>query len=914
MATSLSGRRIGSFDVGPLIGAGGMGEVYRGRDTKLNRDVAIKVLLPAVANDAERLARFNREAQVLASLNHPNIAHIHGIAEGESGPLLILEFVDGPTLADRLANGALPIDEAMAIAKQIADALEAAHERGIIHRDLKPANIKVDDSGTVKVLDFGLAKALDPTASQGGQLENSPTITSPAMTQAGLILGTAAYMSPEQAKGRVVDKRTDVWAFGCVLYEMLTGKRAFEGEDVTDTIAAVVRAEPDWSALPDTTPPQARLLIRRCLDKDRRTRIGDISVARFLLSEPVIPGSDTKPSLTKPSVARAGALAIAAMALGAAVVAAIAWSLWPRPAAGKVARFTLKPIAPFPLIVQGTDRDVAMAHDGSFFVYRSSSNSPAHLVVRSLSAIDGRDLEGTNGARLPAISPDGKWVAFFAAGQLRKVPISGGPASRLCEVDGGPRGISWGDDGNIVFSATRNGALLRVGPDGGEPVAITKPADGIVHSSPFVLPGSKAVLYTARTAANTSPSIRVVDLQTGNERALVDTGQDPAYVSGGLMLYVTAPSVADGSRIGSLRAIRFDSHRLEITGDSVAIEDQIFVGPTGVSNFSASHAGDIVYVPGSAATGPTLQRELVWVDRAGREYPIKAPRRAYASLRLSPDGSKAVLDARDQTNDIWIWDFARETLTALNISPAQDMAPIWTAEGKRIIWTATRVSSIPNLYWQSADGTGTPEPLSTSTGNQFPTSATPDGRYTIYFGTGGRLQGTDIYQFDMSDSARRSEQIIGSPSLEMGGEISPDGRWIAYHSDETRERQVIVRPFPNVNEGRTQISTDGGSRPAFSRRGDELFYLDRNGFLTAVPFTTKGTTLVPGAPKTILRTAYLAGSSALGLDLRAYDVSPDGKRFLMIKDDASSDQSANAPEMVVVLNLASELRSRLAIP
>ena len=435
----LSGRKLGNYDVGPLVGSGGMGEVYRGRDTSLNRDVAIKVLLPAVAADQERLARFNREAQVLASLNHPHIAQIHGVEQSDAGPLLVLEYVAGPTLADRVAEGPIPIDEALTIARQIADALEAAHERGVIHRDLKPANIKVSEDGAVKVLDFGLAKAVDQGSGIGdqgsGERANSPTITTPAMTQAGLILGTAAYMSPEQAKGRVVDKRSDVWAFGCVLYEMLTGTRAFGGEDVTDTIAAVVRGEPDWSALPPDVPPQIRLLLKRCLEKDRRARISDIGVARFLMNEPTATtGQVPAPPIAAPaSRFRFGIAAAAGLLVGALLAA---WGLSSRTSSSPVraVSFTITPPANQRLLPQVNDHNVVFAPDGSFVIYRGGEGSAlqSNLMFRAVNELEPRLLPGTTNARHPFISPDGRWVGFFVGPELHKVAVGGGAAVLIC--------------------------------------------------------------------------------------------------------------------------------------------------------------------------------------------------------------------------------------------------------------------------------------------------------------------------------------------------------------------------------------------------------------------------------------------------------------------------------------------------
>ncbi len=564
-----------------------MGEVYRARDAKLNRDVAIKVLLPAVAADAERLARFSREAQVLASLNHPNIAHIHGIESSESGPFLVMEFVTGVTLADRIALGPLAVDEAIAIARQIADALEAAHERGVIHRDLKPANIKISDDGTVKVLDFGLAKALDPVAGAPGPQANSPTITTPAMTQAGVILGTAAYMSPEQAKGRVVDKRSDVWAFGCVLFEMLTGRRAFEGEDVTDTIAAIVRGEPDWKALPADTPPQIRLLLQRSLEKDRRARISDIGVARFLMNETIAPPPEAVGSLPRAATAGSRRGLVMGVAIGLAVggvLAAVTWAARSsEPPRASAARFVFAPPPSQPLIIQGNDRDVAIAPDGSFIVYRSGSSAQTQpsLSVRGVNELEPRLLPGTINGRSPFISHDGRWVGFQVGSELRKVAIAGGPATVICRIAGNPRGVSWGDDDFIVFG-TPNG-LLRVAAAGGEPTPVTEidPNKVEQHVLPHVLPGSTWVVFTAFPGSDyLAARLEALEVATGRRKVILPAGHDAAYLSSGHLVYglTTGTAEAATSFQASLRAVRFDPRRVEVIGESLTVVESVRVG------------------------------------------------------------------------------------------------------------------------------------------------------------------------------------------------------------------------------------------------------------------------------------------------------------------------------------------------
>ena len=908
---SLSGQRLGAYEVGPLIGAGGMGEVYRARDSKLHRDVAIKVLLAAVVNDAERLARFRREAQTLASLNYSGIAQIHGIEDGSSGPFLVMELVEGPTLADRIAAGPLPVDEAIAIARQIVDALEAAHERGIIHRDLKPANIKVRDDGTVKILDFGLAKAFDPQSGTGaGSMANSPTITSPAMTQAGLILGTAAYMSPEQAKGRAVDKRTDLWAFGCVLYEMLTARKAFDGDDVADTIAAIIRGEPNLDALPHDTPSRIRLLLTRCLEKDRRARLSDAGTARFLLTERLeVPNNGTPTA--RASIARLAVAVVVGLAMGAALVAG--WALSRRPAVPEPVRFTIVPPASQPIVAQGTDRDLAIAPDGSFFVYRSGGDAriAPHLVLRPLRELEGRTLPGTATARNPFISPDSRWIGFASMGELRKVSIAGGPPVTLCKIDSPLRGATWGDDDTIVFSTTQRGGLQRVPAAGGEPEFLTTPDrdKGELHVLPFFLPGGGALLFTSSLGTLESATLRALDLATRQQNTVLNGAHDAMYLDGGVLLYATARRGApDAPLEATLRIARFDPRRRQVIGDSVEVLDQVALAASTAANYAISANGHLIYLPLSMSAAQAPRRSLVWVDRKGRERPIAAPPRAYAVARISPDETRLVLDTRDQSNDILIWDLKRQTLTPLNRDGAQDLSPLWTPDGLRILWTSTRTGTTPNLYWQAASGIGTPERVTSSTGNQFPTSMSPDGSEVVLFGAMGN--NTDLFRVRLKGGERKAEPLLSSTSMEFGGEISPDGRWLAYHSNESGEYQVYVRPFPNVEEDRVQVSTAGGTRAAWARNGRELFYLDAAGLLTSVNVKTDGTSFSAGDPVKFLNNPYYAGSSALGLDLRAYDVSRDGQRFLMIREASSSDQRV-AIGINVVLNWLDEVKTRL---
>jgi Tol biopolymer transport system component len=921
------GTRLGSHEVVALLGSGGMGEVYRARDLKLNRAVAVKTLPEAFSLDADRIARFKREAQVLASLNHPNIAAIHGFEESNGVQVLVLELVEGPTLADRIAHGSIPLDEALPIARQIAEALGAAHEQGIIHRDLKPANIKLRPDGTAKVLDFGLAKALEPSVGVGAGVTASPTITTPAMTRMGVILGTAAYMSPEQAKGRPADKRSDVWAFGCVLYEMLTGKRPFDGEDVTDTVATVLKGEPDWSALPPEVPPQIRLLLKRCLEKDRRARVSDISIARFLTTETIPPAAGLSAEAQSVPVRHPGLItwAIAGLLIGAALTATATWTMFrlAPAAAPRVIRFSIAPPAAQPLSVLSTDRVIAISPDGTHIVYRSNTGHlTGQLMVRALDELESRPLAGINNARAPFISPDGRWVGFFDLDGLKKVSIAGGPPILLCSIGAGSsRGASWGPDGTIVFatSDTMTG-LLSVPAGAGKPKALTTPDrehGEINHWFPSVLPGGHAVLFTvSRGGSIEDAQVAVVDLKTGRHKTLVRGGTSAEYVDTGHLVYAAA---------GALRAVRFDLARLEVVGDPVPVVEQLMMTPTGGANFAVSRTGSLVFLPATARALPTAPRSLVWVDRQGREEPLKAPPREYAIPRLSPDGTRIALDIRDQASDIWIWDLRRQTMTRLTSDPNSDQSPVWTPDGAFIVWTASQSAGIPNLYRQSADGAGAVERLTTSPFAQFPTSISADAsRLVLFEGPGGAayaigaitLKGSSIAAASRSSAAvggqYHVEQLIHPiPASALNPEVSPDGRWLAYQSNESGQDEIYVRPFPSVDDGRWLVSTAGGSRPAWARRGRELFYLDRNDLLTAVLVQTTGSTFKAADPRKLLETRYYAGASVRGVPLRGYDVSLDGQRFLMIKEDTGASATGPQASLVVIENWFEELKQRV---
>jgi serine/threonine-protein kinase len=898
------GTRLGAYEILSLLGRGGMGEVYRARDTRLEREVAVKVLPDLLSSDSERLARFEREAKTLAALNHPNIAHIHGIEDALGTPALVMELVEGPTLADRIAKGPIPPDEALPIAKQIADALEAAHEQGIVHRDLKPTNIKVREDGAVRVLDFGLAKALDPMTSTSTNPTLSPTLSVHA-TQAGVILGTAAYMAPEQARGRGADRRSDVWAFGVVVYEMLTGKRAFDGESITDIVAAIVRDEPNWTLLPSQVTPAMRTLLARCLAKDGRTRIPDMSVVRFLLADAETSRRDSGQSPVPVARRSVGVIAAAAAVAGAIVTSATAWWIaQSRPApVPRPAHFVLGMPPDLPVETGGPDRSIVIAPDGAHIVSVNGTTAGVggQLMVRSLDQTDAQPIKSVAFARAPFISPDSRWIGYFDANTLKKVPITGGPPVMICNVSGGSRGSTWGPDKTIVFATNDSSTgLLIVSADGGEPKVLTKPdpAHGeLDHLFPSFLPGGRFVLFTiaASTGSVDDGMIAVLDLKTGERKTVVHGGSFAEYAASGHLLYASG---------GALHAIRFDLNRLEVLGDPVIVVDHLRTEASGATQFAVAPTGAFVYVTGGS--GNSEERTLVWVDRQGREQPLSTPVRAYIHPRLSPDGARVAVAILDREQDIWILDLARHALTPLTFGPAAESYPLWTNDGRRVVFRSAR-SGIPNVFWQLADGTGSVEQLTSFT--QFPTMAhafASDGQ-TLVIQAGSHLATMRL------DDRQKITMIAEAPGIQGNAALSPDGRWLAYNSTESGQPQIFVRPFPNVDAGRWQVSNSGGVRPAWGSGGQELFFVSTvngiGGSIMAVRVHTTGTFTYDTPTKLFdARPYYFAPPN------RTYDVTPDGQRFLMIKPAASTAETSDQPAKVeFVLNWFEELKPRVPL-
>jgi serine/threonine-protein kinase len=888
------GSRLGSYEVVGLIGEGGMGKVWRAHHVALNRDDALKVLPDAFASDPDRLARFRREAQVLASLNHSNIAHVYGLEQADGVQALVMELVDGETLADRIARGPIPVDEALPIAKQIAEALEAAHEHGIIHRDLKPSNIKLRPDGGVKVLDFGLAKALEPVAGtgQGGTL--SPTITSPAMmTGVGVLLGTAAYMSPEQAKGRPADKRSDIWAFGCVLYEMLVGRRAFEGDDITETIAAIVKEQPDWNALPAGVSPTLRAYLRRCLHKDPKERVGDIRDVRLALT-----GAFDVPMAIPAKPARLAGLGpvwpwIAAAVIVSAGITVVAMRSFLIAPAQQPVRRLEHMLAPSLELPPGSGTLLALSPDGRTLVYRARENGVWRAYRRALDELHAQPIAGTDNLdQSPFLSGDGQWVGFTMGSDLMKVSLSGGRPVHVGELPSpGARGESWGADNNIFVGANQNG-LLRIPATGGKAQVLVAPRDGRQFWYPQVLPGGRTVLFTSTLPARDAGDVLALDVVTGMTQMVIRDAVGGRYIPTGHLVFL---------RGGDLWAVPFDPQRLAISGVPVVVEQGIRVEVGGALQFALSDEGTLAYIP--QGNNEPL-RKLVWVDRAGKEEPLPAPERSYEHPRISPDGAKIAVDASDQEFDTWIWNLASQTLTRLTVNRQIDVSPIWWPDGRSLVFASGSAVGT-NIVRQAADGTGSMERLTDGANGRVPTAVTADGTEVLLREVAPNT-GVDLARLRVSvgtpQKVNTPTPLIRTTFSERNAEISTGGQWLAYESDESGRLEIYVRPFPDVNGGRWQVSTGGGRMPLWSRDGKELFYVSPDNAMM-VSRVEASRTWVAATPVRLFRGEYHFAS---GANTRTYDIAPDGKRFLMVKDiDAAGGPQAS---IVIVENWFEELK------
>jgi eukaryotic-like serine/threonine-protein kinase len=894
------GTSLSHFRITAKLGEGGMGEVYRAEDTRLGREVAVKVLPQAFVADAERLARFEREARVLASLSHSNIAAIHEVGEQDGTHFLVMELAAGDTLADRIAAGPLPLEKALGIALQIAEALAAAHERGVVHRDLKPANVIVGSGGAVKILDFGLAKAFAPEAAAGGPpLNESPTLTA-QMTQAGTLLGTAAYMSPEQARGDEVDKRADIWAFGCVLLEMLSGERAFQGRTATDTIASVLAREPRWESLPTRTPPAVERILRRCLEKEVGRRLHDIADARIELEEVLAGGTrfqgrvekDPRETLRGRGWTAAAVIAsLVALALGgvawrsARVESPVVQALVLPPGTGS---FSLEPARPGP---------VAVSPDGRRLVFAANAGDGIdQLWVRGIDQLTARPLAGTRDGAYPFWSPDSRFIAFFIEGRLKKVAADGGPALIIAEASNG-KGGTWNHDGVILFAPSHNGPIVRVSAAGGTATPVTevdREAGENSHRHPRFLPDGERFLFVARRGDSAGHALMLGSLSGGEPREVMRSASQ-AEVAGGYLWFV---------REDTLMAAPFDPERLTERPQALAVVEDVSSAPeAAIGYFSVSGSGVLAYHLGGA---PVSSSTLSWHDRQGGLLSQVGSPEPQTGLELAPDGTRAVVQVIDSSGngDLWIYDLERQVKGRFTFDSADDGFPVWSPSGDLILFASRR--SGESLMWvKPVDGGGTAELLrpgdlaSWGPGITaiWPEDWSPDGRYVVYTAV-DELSVGNLWALDLTGNGEPIP-IQHSPFFEAQAAVSPDGRWLAYGSFDTGRYEVYVTAFPHAR-GKWQVSSSGGGWPRWSPQGDELFFLALDGTLRSVEVTARGDTVTIGESRALFQT-HIRGGFKPG-----YGVGPDGERFLI---NARGEQAA-APPLALMVGWPEVLRRR----
>ena len=880
-----AGSRLGPYEIVAPLGVGGMGEVYRARDTRLNRDVAIKVLPDLFAADVERVTRFTREAQTLAALNHPNIAQIYGL----ESQALVMELVEGDDLSHHISQGALPLSQALAIARQIIDALEAAHDAGIVHRDLKPANIKVRHDGTVKVLDFGLARTLD--SGPGTQdPSNSPTLTARA-TQMGMIIGTAAYMSPEQARGRAVDKRTDVWAFGCVLYEMLAGKKAFDGEDATEIISSVVKTEPDWSALPATVPPHIRTIITRCLDKDRKARIPDLSVVRYML-DGTMPTTVLAPQPAGP--ARSASTAWYAATALFAITTMVMGVAWYRAGATAPTDGKFVVVPPDGTIFTvgnyvGATAPV-ISPDGKTLAFTAQDPvGKRMLYVRPIDSLVAQALQGTEGAAFPFWSPDSAFIGYSITGKLLKVSATGGPPQTLCSLNPGilSRGGTWSRDGVVVFN---NGPapLYRTSSAGGtEAVVMGALEDETGREFPSFLPDGRRFIFHA--AGGKKDGLIVGSIDSAETTWLTSSESGAVFdETSGRLLFV---------RQGILLSQAFDPRTLALSGDPVTVAENVETAAVpGVVTFSISANGVLAYGIGQAvSTG----LRMTWMNRQGKVLGTIGPLAPYRGLSLSPNGLHVAAHRHEgDGGDIWVTDVARDSTTRFTLDPTQEnSSPVWSPKGDRVAFQSVRQGK-PGVYVKAANG-GDDVRLFEATTSRFvvPLSFWPDGQ-TLLFGLSEAATNRDMWTVSLGGEHTAAPRVQ-TALVELSGQVSPDGRWLAYQSDETGAQEIYIQPA-TAAPGKWKVSTGGGQAPRW--RGDslELFYWGA-GQLFAVDIGVTGDTVVPGVPKTLFEYRGVPNVSH-GSYFTSYDVTSDGERFLVSRRESEGEADGSSAPIVIVLN------------
>ncbi len=869
------GTHLGSYKVISGIGAGAMGEVYRAHDTVLNRDVALKLVHPDFCHHPDSLTRLRREARALAALNHPNVATLHELAEFGDSCGLVMELVSGETLADVLLRGALPVAEALRLAAQMAAALEAAHERGVTHRDLKPANIKITTDGVVKVLDFGLAKA---------EGDGDATATATLVTAAGAVLGTAPYMSPEQARGATVDRRTDIWAFGCVLCEMLTGRLVFDGSSRSDIVVGILQNEPDWAMLPAETPDAVRRLLRRCLEKDLRRRYRDIGDVRLELDDMAAPGppgdpgrsQTAAPAISARSRWRQSATLVAAGVLVGAL-AVLPWRSGSPLTRSNEVKFSVT--LPEDERLATTELGaLTMAPDGRAIVYVGGRGNTTHLLVRSLDSGTARPLPGTFGAVSPFFSPDGEWVGFFADGKLKKVPASGGAAVAICDAADGLGG-SWSGKGTIVFAAATGGGLQRVSESGGTPARATEldvSRGEFSHRWPEFLPDGQTVLYTVGTVGEWSEADIVAQSLDGGERTtVVKGGTNPRYLPSGHLAY---------AHDGAIWIVPFDAGRRSISGTPVRALEGVTTSVDGAAQFAVSRDGASVYLP----SVPWSARRLVVVDGAS-QTPLAAPPHAFVTPRVSPDGQRVLLGVADSAEHVWSYDLSAGTLTQLTFEAA-NRAPIWSPEGRRVIFASNRNGAL-NLFAAPAGADGPAERLTVSDSLQLPGSWSPDGAVLAYMEQHPST-GRDIWLLRRNGERKA---FLNSDADESAPRFSPDGRWIAYVSNQSGQAEVYVRAI-NAQLSR-RVSSDGGSEPVWGLDSGALYYRSYGKLLV---------TQMSGGTPLASRVATDVAAEPGTFDAAGYDTMR-GNRFLMI---TNASPGTAASELRIILNWTVSLSSQ----
>jgi serine/threonine-protein kinase len=893
------GQTLSHFKITAKLGEGGMGEVYRAEDTKLGREVAIKVLPKAFTEDPERFARFQREAHVLASLNHPNIAAIYDLAEDQGIHFLVLELAEGEDLATRLSPGPIAVADALPLALQIAEAMEAAHEKGIVHRDLKPANVMVDPDDKIKVLDFGLAKAREVEPGESDSLSMSPTLTA-QMTQAGTILGTAAYMSPEQARGQEVDEQTDIWALGVVLYEMLTGERTFSGDTATDTIAAVIERDPDWDALPSATPPLVRSLLRRCLQKDRRHRLHDVADARVELEEALQEPAYSAPAPEEQIGGRfsvwtvrpwlvAGGLLIAL--LTGWIIRGFGRSEIPQPKAHLSIELSGSSMLDYTYRYSSS---IAISPDGQTVVWAADgSDGVRRLYSRRLDQLEVRPIPGTENGDGPFFSPDGRWIAYFDGqeGQLKKVTVAGGMPIRICDVPGS-RGGTWSTRDEIVFPRDYDSGLSRVSANGGTPEILTetdREAGIKTHRHPHFLPNGRAVLFMVAhkdTATYSDSRIEALDLGSGKRTILVEGGMSPRYTESGHLVF---------ARQGTLMAVSLDPDTLKVRGQPKQVFDGVVTHESqGFAEFAIAANGTLLYAPG----GPeTFSERVVQADRLGRLEPLSLPEQPYGtSYAFSPDGRTLAITVSGANFNIWLWDLERSVFSRLTRGGGNSQVPTWTPDGKALVFkTDRRASGASDFYWVPADSSQPSRPIYESQRTAWPGSWTPDGQQLVYYEHDPETD-YDIWALPIGENLKPGEPrpVVVSPAKETYAATSPDGRWLAYASDESGMLEIYIQSFPGPGP-RKQVSSGGGTWPKWGPRGEEIFYVEPVSRQLMAASVRSEPELTIGAPEALF--PFEATSNA-------FAVTPDGEHFVFTQ---RGSQAQPITQLRIVFNWLDEL-------